>query len=281
MVKYVYDAWGNHKALDSDGNIVTSGIGLLNPFRYRGYYYDTEIKLYYLQTRYYDPELGRFISQDSIEYADPETVNGINLYAYCGNNPVMNIDPTGTIVLTTAMIIGLIIGAVVGAAVGGYVAGSIASEKGASGGELVGWIMLGVFGGAIIGGAIGTFAGWAAPSIGSFLGTSFKLGSFVLASGQTITVSITGGQAVAGVLGLLVLLAKINKHGEPNSIVGNGTSEGIYDNNGNLIYRRDYTGRPHFDKVSKINVPTPHTHGYIWEFVKGAWHIVRDFILPF
>ena len=48
-----------------------------------------------MQTRYYDPEIGRFISQDSIEYADPETINGLNLYAYCGNNPVMAIDPNG------------------------------------------------------------------------------------------------------------------------------------------------------------------------------------------
>lgn len=96
VVKYEYDAWGNHVVTDKDGNPVTSGIGVLNPFRYRSYYYDTETELYYLQTRYYDPELGRFISQDSIEYADPETINGLNLYAYCGNNPVMNIDPTGT-----------------------------------------------------------------------------------------------------------------------------------------------------------------------------------------
>ena len=95
-VRYEYDAWGNHVVTDKDGNPVTSGIGVLNPFRYRSYYYDTETELYYLQTRYYDPELGRFISQDSIEYAAPETINGLNLYAYCGNNPVMNIDPNGT-----------------------------------------------------------------------------------------------------------------------------------------------------------------------------------------
>ena len=94
-VRYEYDAWGNHVVTDKDGNPVTSGIGELNPFRYRSYYYDTETELYYLQTRYYDPELGRFISQDSIEYAAPETINGLNLYAYCGNNPVMYVDPTG------------------------------------------------------------------------------------------------------------------------------------------------------------------------------------------
>ncbi|MDE6372888.1 MAG: glycohydrolase toxin TNT-related protein [Clostridia bacterium] len=96
VVKYVYDAWGNHAVLDANGKDVISGIGILNPFRYRGYYYDTETELYYLQTRYYDPELGRFISQDSVEYADPETVNGLNLYAYCVNNPVMGYDPNGT-----------------------------------------------------------------------------------------------------------------------------------------------------------------------------------------
>ena len=72
------------------------GIGALNPIRYRGYYWDGEVKLYYLNARYYDPEVGRFISQDSIKYLAPETLNGINLFAYCLNNPVMETDPQGT-----------------------------------------------------------------------------------------------------------------------------------------------------------------------------------------
>lgn len=99
VVKYVYDAWGNHAVLDANGADITdvNHIGVLNPFRYRGYYYDTETELYYLQTRYYDPETGRFITIDGIEYLDPETINGLNLYAYCGNNPVMNVDPYGNI----------------------------------------------------------------------------------------------------------------------------------------------------------------------------------------
>ena len=110
--EYSYDAWGNC-------TIVTdkSGIATLNPFRYRGYYYDEETGLYYLQTRYYDPEVGRFISRDSIEYADPETICGFNLYAYCGNNPVMNVDPTGlAAIAATIAILGIfgiiIVGAV-------------------------------------------------------------------------------------------------------------------------------------------------------------------------
>ena len=68
----------------------------LNPYRYRGYYYDTETGLYFLKTRYYDPEVGRFITIDDLSYIDPEIINGLNLYAYCTNNPVMNIDPNGT-----------------------------------------------------------------------------------------------------------------------------------------------------------------------------------------
>ncbi len=99
VVRYVYDAWGNHIVLDGNGGKITDPkhIGNVNPYRYRGYFYDVETGLYYLQTRYYDPSIGRFISQDSIEYADPQSINGLNLYAYCNNNPVMGYDPDGTI----------------------------------------------------------------------------------------------------------------------------------------------------------------------------------------
>jgi len=70
----------------------------MNPFRYRGYYFDSETGLYYLQSRYYDPKTGRFISPDAYSYLEPDTVNGLNLYSYCNNNPVMNVDPSGHIV---------------------------------------------------------------------------------------------------------------------------------------------------------------------------------------
>ena len=90
MCRYYYDAWGNHK-IEGDKEI-----GKLNPFRYRGYYYDTEFGLYYLQSRYYDPELGRFISADDVSYIDTESAYGLNLYAYCNDNSVMGYDPSGT-----------------------------------------------------------------------------------------------------------------------------------------------------------------------------------------
>lgn len=114
---YWYDAWGNQQVLDATGNAITdtTNVGILNPFRYRSYYFDTETGLYYLQTSYYDPEVGRFLNIDSLDYADPETINGLNLYAYCGNNPVMNSDPEGHFWFTfLTTIIGAVVGAVVG-----------------------------------------------------------------------------------------------------------------------------------------------------------------------
>lgn len=102
----MYDAWGNHQVLvkeneeyiDISNNLdYTNNIGNVNPFRYRGYYFDTETSLYYLNTRYYDPTIGRFINADEITILDETSsdIHGLNLYMYCGNNPVMNVDPTG------------------------------------------------------------------------------------------------------------------------------------------------------------------------------------------
>ena len=157
VVEYKYDAWGNHAVLNASGGDIEEGthIGNLNPFRYRGYYYDTETGLYYLKSRYYDPETGRFISIDGISYLDAETVNGLNLYAYCLDNPVMNVDPDGTIAVSAviALIIGisaLVVG--IGAAV--YV-GVTAYNNGYRGWDLGGAILKGFLGGAIVGALIG------------------------------------------------------------------------------------------------------------------------------
>ena len=74
-------------------------LGQINPFRYRSYYYDTETGLFYVGSRYYDPEIGRFINADVPEMAAMGLFTGdvlsTNLFAYCGNNPVMHMDPTG------------------------------------------------------------------------------------------------------------------------------------------------------------------------------------------
>ena len=88
--KYSYTAFGVcTKELDTDG------IATTNPIRYRSYYYDEESELYYLQTRYYDPETGRFITIDDVKYLTKDAINGLNLYAYCLNNPISYVDIVG------------------------------------------------------------------------------------------------------------------------------------------------------------------------------------------
>ena len=94
VVRYTYDSWGNHDITVLDSSC--EQLANLNPFRYRSYYYDTDTDLYFLKTRYYDPEIGRFISIDGISYLNPNAINGLNLYAYCKNNPAMYIDSNGT-----------------------------------------------------------------------------------------------------------------------------------------------------------------------------------------
>jgi len=93
VAEYIYDAWGNCTV-----TLDTNGIGSLNPFRYRSYYYDTEIGLYYLQTRYYDPQVGRFINAD--KYIS--TGQGLichNMFVYCNNSSVLGYDSDGTKVI--------------------------------------------------------------------------------------------------------------------------------------------------------------------------------------
>ena len=90
VARYEYDSWGNHKVYDSTGNINTldTFIGNINPFRYKGYYYDKETGYFWLSSRYYSPELCRFISPADVSNIDPYSINGLNLYAYANNNPI-------------------------------------------------------------------------------------------------------------------------------------------------------------------------------------------------
>jgi RHS repeat-associated protein len=91
VASYSYDAWG--RTADVSGPMAGT-VGLQNPYRYRGYYYDSETGLYYLLTRYYDPEVGRFVNADGLA-STGHGVLGHNMYAYCLNDPVNHSDPTG------------------------------------------------------------------------------------------------------------------------------------------------------------------------------------------
>ncbi len=101
VARYSYDSWGNLlKITDSSGNDKTNDttfVGYKNPLRYRGYYYDSETKLYYLQSRYYNPEWGRFLNADDVDTVsfDLSVLSDKNLFAYTDNNPVNRIDESG------------------------------------------------------------------------------------------------------------------------------------------------------------------------------------------
>ena len=103
---YTYDAWG--RVLTSTGDIAD-----VNPLRYRGYYYDVETSLYYLQSRYYDPDVERFVNAD-VYTTTGQGIIEHNMFTYCNNNPVVASDPAGTSGLF--ILANAVFGAVVGAA---------------------------------------------------------------------------------------------------------------------------------------------------------------------
>ena len=97
IVHYTYDAWGAMTISPASQNVssqTVAEVAFLNPVTYRGYFYDHELGFYYLQSRYYDPETGRFISIDNT--CDTKIgILGTNMYLYCCNNPVMLVDNSG------------------------------------------------------------------------------------------------------------------------------------------------------------------------------------------
>lgn len=93
VVEYNYDGYGNIISIIDN---TTNKIGEKNPYRYRSYYYDCETSWYYLNSRYYNPNIGRFITMDEIEYLGAtSTIKSYNLFAYCEGNPVNREDSNG------------------------------------------------------------------------------------------------------------------------------------------------------------------------------------------
>ena len=90
IAKYTYDAWGACTVAEDTSEV---GIATVNSFRYRGYYYDTEIGMYYLQSRYYDPNVGRFVNADDGVFTSNAVIS--NLFCYCLNEPVSCSDSEG------------------------------------------------------------------------------------------------------------------------------------------------------------------------------------------
>jgi len=169
---YIYDTWGKLVSIkDGSGNDITndtSSIGYKNPYRYREYRYDSETGLYYLQSRYYNPEWGRFLNADSV-LGNPSELLSHNLYAYCYNNPVSLVDSDGK----NPMLVGALIGAVVGG-----VAGAVISYN-QTGSVDWGAVGAGALGGALIGSGVGLIAGATAAGVtGAALADAAVIGSY-------------------------------------------------------------------------------------------------------
>ena len=160
VATYRYDPFGKISNLSS-----LTSIGKLNPFRYRGYYYDTESNLYYLNSRYYNPEIGRFINADDIDYlgADGSPLS-YNLFAYCLNNPVNRFDVNGNwsmpnwlkVTVGAVAIAGLAVATVCTGGAAAVICG--AALSGAIAGGASGAVM-GAIGGGISGGWQGALDG--------------------------------------------------------------------------------------------------------------------------
>ena len=169
VAKYTYDAWGDPIDI-TDGSGVnvysnSSHIANINPFRYKGYYYDRESKLYYLQSRYYDPEVGRWINPEPNVYDgifdDGAGLISHNTFAYCANNPIIYTDNTGEFIISAILIgatIGLVSGAVSSAVTQKITTGSI------DWGKVAVSSLAGAVGGAIGGGVGGALYGIASSS---------------------------------------------------------------------------------------------------------------------
>ena len=213
--EYIYNAWGEVEIKiyeDTNPSSIDRYVIENNPFRYKGYYYDKETKLYYCNARYYNPDIYEWLTPDDIGYLDIESVNGLNLYCYCGNNPIMYYDPTGY----SAIVIGLIVGAIVGAIIGFGIAAYIDYQDDGQifNGSVEWYDYLGatVLGG-VIGAAIGAGIGYIAPYIGSAF-SSFAAQEFTIGAGAYITttgelamttgLTFTSAQVI-GVAGTLTL----------------------------------------------------------------------------
>ena len=160
-----------------------TNIANINPIRYRSYYYDKETNLYYLNTRYYDPDTMRFISLDDISYLDYETLGGLNLFTYCNNNPIMYVDPDGKFFFSlTALIVGAIVGATIGATV------SVISQGIANGwSNINGWQVLvdgtiGLLSGLLAASGFGTLASAFISSVLGFTGS--VVGDIIESNGE-------------------------------------------------------------------------------------------------
>lgn len=298
IVEYQYDSWGNLLSIkDQFGNEISDSnhIGVLNPYRYRSYYYDTETKLYYINSRYYNPSWGRFVSVDSILGANDDIIS-YNLYTYVSNNPINNFDIDGhwkmpnwlKVTVGVAVIGGLAVAAVCLPGVGGAIAG--AALTGALAGGTVG-----ALGGAVAGGISGGKKGAAGGATTGFLGGTLvgAVGGATLGYASVATGTVVSGGTHASSIhrlatnveaGKMLISNKysslyMNKALNSSGMVGTSRPDiiGIAKNGANKIVEvvsPKQSTTYIFNKVSKMTSSNPNSIGKVIVWVRKIFEII-------
>lgn len=217
--EYQYDAYGNHKVI----NHTEDNIGDINPFRYRGYYFDVETGWYYLNARYYSPAMCRFISPDELSILDEtrSQINGLNLYMYCGDNPIMNVDSNGTFGFIFTLLISAIAGAIFSGAV------SVAQQVITNGINNVNWWQVGAD--MLLGAASGLALG-AGGAIGGIIKGTIKVGlSISKAAAISLTLGLSVTTNIAAGMGSYAMEYAGGQHESFNPLIMimNGLGQGV------------------------------------------------------
>ena len=251
--EYLYDAWGNLLNADS-----LTEIAKQNPFRYRGYYFDSETGLYYVSSRYYDPQVGRFINVDDTGYLGADgSVLSYNLFAYCMNDPVNRVDDGGNWSIWAT------IGVAVGAAI--CVAAISILTCGVGTATLAGAIAVGASKGALIGAAIGTAigAGIGYAATGTLNGT-LEGAAIGFGAGATI------GTAIGGKIGkgswYQSMASEFTNVGANEVVLGrSGNYEAVAQSRGSTYF---HTTDTRWDEVRDM----------VGVGNKGMWNINKTFL---
>ena len=261
-----YDAWGNYTVSYSNSGATTGA--QYNPFRYRGYYHDTDLGMYYLQSRYYDAKVCRFISADSYT-STGQGILSVNMYAYCGNNPVMGYDPTGHWDWG-GVIVGLIITIAGGVAV--YL-GSMSTETGAL-----------ITGGVLATGVTMIIAAATDSQMVIDISYSTPLSIFYFKCGGSMVIDFRGdeangyfhrGNGVGSNGGTVYSVGLLDDYSDPSDYAGD-----FYDAFGGSIIGGDHCWSPegnYFDatKATSITFSSSGGFGFGWDTYSEAIPIFK------
>ncbi len=240
IVRYFYDGFGRIlcQYLSNVGTYVdiedemeyintnetNSFIATLNPIRYRSYYYDKETKLYYLNSRYYDPEVCRFINVDDVSVLNQgmTVINGLNLFAYCNNNPVNLTDENGyawwdwlwkTVVAVVAVVVVTAAVALTAGAIAGALGATVALASSITTGAAIGGATVGslsIIGGIINSGGDARLFDIGGVMIDTFAGAAFGALTAVSMGIGTLTAKIAGGVGKVAISGIATAMHAAN-----------------------------------------------------------------------